>query len=105
MVPMLFDAVAKEARLYEFNPQELANMIWAYGRVHYIAPTLFDAVETEAVARGLGLFDPQELAMMVGAYGKAKHAAPALFDAVAAEAVARGLDKFKPHELAHILCA
>ena len=78
----LFDAVAAEAAargLGAFNPQELANTVWAYATAGHASPALFDAVAAEVAARGLGAFNPQNLANTVWAYVVANVPSEALF--------------------------
>jgi hypothetical protein len=72
----------------EFNPQNLAQSVWAYATTGHAAPTLLDAIAAEAAPR-VREFNPQNLANTSWAYATAGHAAPALLDAIAAEAVRR----------------
>ena len=66
--------------LRDFKPQELANTAWAFATAGRAAPTLLDAIATEAVRRGLRDFNEQELANTAWAFAAADHLAPALFD-------------------------
>jgi len=83
----------------DFNPQNLANMAWAFTTAGHAAPSLFDAFAAEAARRVRDL-SPQNLANTAWAYATAGNVAPSLFDAMAAEATRRVRD-FKPQELAN----
>ena len=101
----LFAAVAEEAvrvGLGSFDPQNLANLAWAYAKAgHHTAPALLDAIAAAAVRGGLRDFNPQHLVNTTWAFAKAGRAAPTLFDAIATAAVRRGLRDFTPQELAN----
>ncbi|KAJ1453336.1 hypothetical protein M885DRAFT_619082, partial [Pelagophyceae sp. CCMP2097] len=83
--PALFEAVAAEAlkKMATFDPQNLANTVWAYATAGVAAPALFEAVAVES-SKKIATFNPQDLANTVWAYATAGVAAPALFEAVAA---------------------
>ena len=65
-MPELLDAIAQEAvpRLRDFEPQGLANTVWAYAMTGHAAPELLDAIAQEAVPR-LREFNLQDLANTV----------------------------------------
>ena len=82
----LFDAIAKEAvpQLYQFSPQELTNLAWSFAILGHSAPSLFDAIGTQALSylppsgtdrlraslkdRPLLIFNPQEFASLAWSY-------------------------------------
>ena len=66
-------------RLREFNPQELANTVWAYANAGHASAALFDAVAAEATPRRLRDFKPQALANTMWAYAAADVPAAVLF--------------------------
>ncbi|KAJ1459195.1 hypothetical protein M885DRAFT_560952, partial [Pelagophyceae sp. CCMP2097] len=80
--PALFEAVAAEAskKIATFDPQNLANIVWAYATVGVKAPALFEAVATES-SKKIATFVPQDLVNTVWAYATAGVEAPALFEA------------------------
>ena len=80
--PALLDAIATEAvrrALRDFNPQNLANTVWAFATAGHAAPALFDAIATEVVRGSLHDFTPQNLANTAWAFAVADRPAPALF--------------------------
>ncbi|KAJ1457291.1 hypothetical protein M885DRAFT_130127 [Pelagophyceae sp. CCMP2097] len=103
--PALFAAVAAVAskKIATFNPQHLANTVWAYATAGVAAPALFEAVAAEAPKK-IATFTPQDLANTVWAYATAGVAAPALFEAVAAEAPKK-IATFTPQNLANTVWA
>ncbi|KAJ1459184.1 hypothetical protein M885DRAFT_595957, partial [Pelagophyceae sp. CCMP2097] len=103
--PAMFEAVAAEApkKIETFNPQELANTVWAYATVRVKAPALFEAVAAEAHIK-IATSNPQELSNTVWAYATAGIAAPALFEAVAAES-SKKIAAFTPQALANTVWA
>ncbi|KAJ1463507.1 hypothetical protein M885DRAFT_474692, partial [Pelagophyceae sp. CCMP2097] len=103
--PALFAAVAGEAskKIAAFNPQDLANTVWAYATAGVAAPALFEAVAAKAPKK-IATFKSQELANTVWAYATAGVEAPALFEAVALEA-SKKIATFTPQNLANIVWA
>ena len=101
----LFAAVAAAAvpRVRDFNPQNLANTVWAYATAGHSAPALLDAIAAAAPPR-LREFKPQEFANMAWAYATAGQKAPALFDAIMVE-VAPRLRDFTPQDMANTALA
>jgi len=85
------------ARRSEFEPQNLANLAWAFATAGRATHALLDAVAEESAGR-VRDFKPQDLANTAWAFATAGHAAPALFDAIGEEAAGRVRD-FKPQEL------
>ena len=79
--PALLDAIATEAvrrELRDFNPQDLANTVWAYATAGHAPPALFEAVARAAVPR-MGEFKPQHLSNTAWAYAVADAPSAALF--------------------------
>ncbi|KAJ1463485.1 hypothetical protein M885DRAFT_503820 [Pelagophyceae sp. CCMP2097] len=103
--PALFEAIAAEApkKIATFNPQELANTVWAYATAGVEAPALFEAIAAEAPKK-IATFNPQDLANTVWAYATAGVEAPALFEAIAAEAPKK-MATFNPQNLANTVWA
>jgi len=91
--------------LARFNPQELANTVWAYATAGVAADALYAAAAEAAVRGGLAGFKPQDLSNTVWAYATAGVAADALYAAVAEAAVRGGLARFNPQELANTVWA
>jgi len=83
----------------ELNPQDLANMTWAFATAGHAAPALYDAIGKEAAGR-VGEFNPQNLSNTAWAFATAGHAAPALFDAIATES-AVNVPRFNPQDLSN----
>ena len=108
LVHALYEAVAEAAvrgGLAGFNPQNLANTVWAYATAGVAADALYAAVAEAAVRGRLAGFNPQALANTVWAYATAGVAADALYAAVADAAVRGGLAGFKPQDLANTVWA
>ena len=104
VVRPLFVAVAEAAvrrGLDRFNPQNLANTVWAYATAGVAADALYAAVAEEAVRSRLARFNPQNLANTVWAYATAGVAADALYATVAEAAVRTRLAGFNPQALAN----
>ena len=89
---------AAMAKLSEFNPQNLANTVWAFAQSGNRAPELFAAVSKAAQSK-LHMMNPQELANTAWAYATAQEVAPALFNAIE-QAVPRKLSEFNAQNLA-----
>ena len=97
---LLYDSLirAAMAKLSEFNPQNLANTVWAFAQSGNRAPELFAAVSKVAQSK-LHMMNPQELANTAWAYATAQEVAPALFNAIE-QAVPRKLSEFNAQNLA-----
>ena len=87
------------ARRSEFEPQNLANLAWAFATAGRATHALLDAVAEESAGR-VRDFEPQHLANTAWAFATAGHAAPALFDAIGREA-ARRVRELNPQNLAN----
>ena len=88
-----------------FNPQELANTVWAYATAGVAADALFAAVAEVAVRSRLAGFNPQNLANTVWAFAKTGVAAEALYAAVAEAVVSGGMAGFNAQNLANTVWA
>jgi hypothetical protein len=86
-------------RLGEFEPQNLANTVWAFATLGVPAPQLFDAIALDSVQR-IGNFKPQELANTAWAFATLGVLAPQLFEAIARESEQR-IGSFIPQGLAN----
>merc|ERR1712130_525630 len=72
----------------EFNAQDLANTVNAFGKMEHRSPVLFEAVAKAALSViRKGEFNAQELANTVNAFGKMEHRSPVLFEEVAKAAL------------------
>jgi hypothetical protein len=80
-------AVCASNQSAQYQPQNLANLAWAYATVGHPAPHLFRMIERESKGR-VGEFAAQGLTNLVWAFASVGHAAPDLFEAVAAHATA-----------------
>lgn len=69
----------------QYQPQNLANLAWAYATVGHKAPPLFEMIEGEARER-VSEFAAQGLTNLAWAYASVGYEAPELFDAIAAYA-------------------
>jgi hypothetical protein len=67
--PSLFAAIAQaaQARIDEFNPQDLSNTALAFATLNHEAPSLFDAISI-AAQRRINEFNQQEFSMLVWAF-------------------------------------
>ena len=90
-------------KMPHFNPQDMANTVWAFAKAGHSAPALFDAVAAEALTK-MPHFIPQDIANTVWAFATAMHSAPALFDAVAAEVLTK-MPNFNPQDIANTVWA
>ena len=103
-VNTLYAAIAEAAvrgGLGGFNPQNLANIAWAFATVGVRADALYAAIAEAAVRGGLGGFKPQELSNTAWAFATAGVRADALYAAIAEAAVRGGLGGFKPQDLSN----
>ena len=98
----LFDEIAAAAspRIPTFDPQNMANILWAYAKMEHASPDLFDALAKEAMPR-LREFSAQQLANLAWSLAKFPPSSPdGVFDRIAEDVVARGLDSFTSQGLA-----
>jgi hypothetical protein len=81
----------------DFNPQELANTVWAYATAGVQHPALFNKLGDDVVSlNNLKSFKPQALANIIWAFATACVKHPALFKKVGDHVVA--LDNLKPFD-------
>ena len=72
----------------EFNAQNLANTVNAFGKMEHRSPVLFEEVAKAALCViRKGEFNAQNLANTVNAFGKMSHRSPVLFEEVAKAAI------------------
>eukprot|EP01063_Lacrimia_lanifica_P036964 TRINITY_DN7462_c0_g2_i1.p1 TRINITY_DN7462_c0_g2~~TRINITY_DN7462_c0_g2_i1.p1 ORF type:complete len:161 (+),score=48.28 TRINITY_DN7462_c0_g2_i1:66-548(+) len=84
----------------EWQPDDMAKMVWGFAKMNHKAPDMFDAFANEAVRKMAG-YEPCQLSLTAWGYATAEHKAPTLFKAMAVHAQARRLlPRFTPHELA-----
>lgn len=69
-------------RVHLLNPQDVANVLWAFGRLRYKATDLLDELPRHVAPR-LAEFSPQELSCLLYGYTQARHYHCALMDAAA----------------------
>jgi hypothetical protein len=69
-------------RVHLMNPQDVANALWAFGRLRYKATDLLDELPRHIAPR-LAEFSPQELSCLLYGYTQARHYHCALMDAAA----------------------
>ena len=84
-----------------FDPQNLANFVWAYATVERASPRLFGALAQASLHR-LDDFVAEGLSSTAWAYAKAGIAAPALFREIAKRAQAK-LGSFN-HQALYVIC-
>ena len=89
------------SRLGEFNPMNLAHMVWSIATTLRHAPALLDEISAAIFAR-LDEALPRDLAIVAWGYGRARHLAPKLFDGIA-EASLRQLPSFTGREHADLV--
>ncbi|KAL9178601.1 hypothetical protein ACHAXT_001939 [Thalassiosira profunda] len=103
-----FDALAAAAvsRARQFDPQNVANVLWAYAKAEHDSPELFGTLARVAVHR-LKEFDARQLANVAWALSKFPASAGAeVFDRIADEVASRGsLDAFTSQGLAMLALA
>ena len=94
---VLFDEVAKVAthRAKSLDPQNMANILWAYATTEQSHPELFNAIAQEAAPR-LKEFSSKQLANLAWALSKnpPTKSKSDIFDRIGSEVVRRGLDSF-----------
>eukprot|EP00956_Cyclotella_meneghiniana_P018514 scaffold30905_cov45-Cyclotella_meneghiniana.AAC.6 len=99
------DRIAAMDDLNSFDPQALANIVWAYSRNSAQHPNLFQKVSDSIVAiDDLRSFDPQALANIAWAYATSNTRRPNLFQKVGdAIASSDGSKVFTTQALANIV--
>ena len=91
--------------LLSFEPQNLANALWAWATLGHDPGAALLGRVGEAVERQLGAFKPQELANALWAWATLGHDPGAALLGRVGEAVERQLGAFKPQGLANALWA
>ena len=96
----LFDEIANEfiPKIHTADPQNLANIVWAYATLEYYCQELFSAVAHEALGR-LRQFKPQHLCNVAWAMSKYPPSME-IFDGISREVATRGLGSFTAQGLA-----
>ena len=76
----LFESISQAAvpRIHEFNPQNLSNLAWGFGKASVPAPTLFNAI-AQATLQKMSQFDPSMLQNLIQAFRNAGVEAPDLY--------------------------
>ena len=97
----------KRADTDSFNPQELANIVWAFATLHAKHPALFKDIGDDINARDdLNAFTPQNLSNIVWAYATMNEQHPSLFEKIGNTVVALdGLQSFAPQTFSNIVWA
>lgn len=100
-VAELMTALARsiQQHLRDCNPQELANLAWAFAKASHADADLF-ALLARAAEKSLSGFNPQELTNTAWAFATAGHLDTELFSALA-RVVARCLHDFNTQGLAN----
>lgn len=87
----------------ELDPQNIANVAWAFATAKYPVPRLFDALAREAATR-VRVFNSQDIANTAWAFATVGHPAPVLFNAIS-EQVATLVSAFNPQAIANTIWA
>ena len=90
-------------RVVEFKPQELANLIWAFGSLEHRNPAMVSAVAARVMVI-IKLFKEQELSNLIWAFAKLHYYDPALFDALLHETKDK-LHAFLPQGISNVAWA
>jgi hypothetical protein len=93
--------------LTAFEPQDFANIVWAYATLNERHPAMFEKVGKRIFdLNNLAAFEPRHLANIVWAYGTLNERHKAMFEKVGKHIVDSNiLAAFKPQELANIAWA
>ena len=99
--------IVESNRLDRFDPQALANVVWAYATVGTLHPMLLEKVANHIVSTNiLDRFDPQNIANTVWAYATVGDLHPTLFEKLSNHIIeSNTLDRFDPQALANTLWA
>eukprot|EP00547_Thalassionema_nitzschioides_P015383 CAMPEP_0194236776 /NCGR_PEP_ID=MMETSP0158-20130606/3958_1 /TAXON_ID=33649 /ORGANISM="Thalassionema nitzschioides, Strain L26-B" /LENGTH=450 /DNA_ID=CAMNT_0038970623 /DNA_START=593 /DNA_END=1945 /DNA_ORIENTATION=- len=85
-----------------FHPIEISNTVWAFAKIRFQAPELFDHLANEAIAR-VDSFNSRDISNMLWSYATLGHyPSPKLFDA-AAGAIIEKLDEFNSQDISNTL--
>jgi len=102
----LFDAICEIAapRMHEFQPFELAQLLWSFAKISMPAPALFEAAARRMLLRQEGEFKGLCLAMTAWAFAASNVRNEALYNSLSVEIVQHASD-LRPQELANTLWA
>jgi hypothetical protein len=95
----------KQTNLVRFNPQDMANMVWAFATAGMHDAGLFGHVSSELGRRDLREFNPQALANTVWAFATAGIHDAGLFGHVSSELGRRDLRDFNTRDMANTVWA
>ena len=85
----------------ELHPDQIARLVWSYGKLMYNHDQFFDALADAAVAKARYM-SPQDLANTAWGFASVNHSHPELVEVLSREAV-RKMSGFKPLELCNML--
>eukprot|EP00899_Mesostigma_viride_P016496 jgi/Mesvir1/24848/Mv22084-RA.1 len=88
-----------------FNPQHIANTLWAYATAGRGSRRLYSAVQALILSRGLASFKPQEIANTAWAFATSGYSDPALFAVVESEVLRVSLRAFNAQGISNTLWA
>ena len=103
----VLDRISRYAteNLESFEPQGIANTVWAFATLGATHSHLFEEFADFASQRTFDNFNPQDLANIVWAYSESEKPIASLFDKVAVAIVARDMKSFSPRYLSNIVLA
>ena len=103
----LLDQISRHAtaNLESFEPQGIANTVWACATLGATHSHIFEEFAKFASQRTLDNFNPQDLANIVWAYSEGEKPIASLFNKVAVTIVARDMKSFSPRYLSNIVSA
>jgi hypothetical protein len=103
-----FAYAVSQRNLDTFEPQHLANIVWAYSADGKPIFPLFTMVAAAVIVRNLTLLLPQhvlDLSNIILAFVRTAQTSPCLFNTVTLDIIARDLKFFNAQDLANIVWA
>eukprot|EP00960_Hanusia_phi_P026420 746239-Hanusia_phi.AAC.14 len=105
---ILFKLIQEECMdrcLFEFNWQDISNMLWGFATVKFHSKDLFHRFSVQVLDRDLDDVCPQVISNIIWSFGTVGHFDDELVEKISTHVLFKGLDEFKPMELSSMIWA